>query len=258
MSAAIDSLVRELAASSQFGAACTLAAKVDPGTGQTIYPDTQKVCWCVLQALYKESKAHDISHMSFGPSSYPYVKRGETDMWVFTQGGYVDGEWSPKDVAKGYGKSSEEALLQAAVSWLEKQLPKAEPMSDSRHPSHECSDDTCWCHARPLGPFIDPQVGVACKACNAFMSVKSIDRDGKVWRLTSLGNKQLTAKCLACGAQDGFVPVTHAMYHSEYLEDDEKCDFCKEDVPFDQRQQPSDDMPDDRERHYNERAEQMP
>jgi len=31
---------------------------------------------------------------------------------------------------------------------------EAEPMSDSRHPNYECSDDTCWYHIRPLGSFM--------------------------------------------------------------------------------------------------------
>ena len=22
------------------------------------------------------------------------------------------------------------------------------------HPNYECSDDTCWCHTKPLGPFV--------------------------------------------------------------------------------------------------------
>ena len=84
------------------------------GTGYTAKRDP----FLLLQLAYHLVKAHDISHQSFSPTSYPFVKRGDTDSWVFSADGYVRGEWEEKVIVRGYGKSSEEALLRAVAQAL--------------------------------------------------------------------------------------------------------------------------------------------
>ena len=102
-----------------------LDPKYQPIIEAFLVGDVRILAWECLHWLYHHLEATEISHMNFGATSYPFVKRGDTDLWVLSDGGYVDGEWSPKDLVKGYGKSKEEAIIQATIKVLKEEVPDA-------------------------------------------------------------------------------------------------------------------------------------